>query len=575
MTGAANLLGTTGPPAASPRPTTPGDPLPGALAPDRAAPPEARAVSRPRRWAFLLLVLAITAGLIALGAAVLAPGGFGVIEVLLMLCLVANAPWLALSAATGLVGTAIRLAAPDPATVVLPLPRGAAEAPVTLRTVIAVPVRLEEMDDVLAPLATLLRGLDRAGASDRFAVAILSDTPDGPFAKDEAAAVARFAARHGAHRVLYRRRASNEGFKAGNVMDFLDRDAAGFDAMLLLDADSAMEAPLILRMVRAMGARPGLALVQATLAGRDADSPFARLTGLGHRPGSLTWSVGQAWWQGDEGPYWGHNALVRIAPFRAHARLDPLPDGSLILSHDHVEAARLHAAGWGVRVMPEDGGSAERHPANLATFLDRDRRWAAGNMQYRFLLRDRSLGALGRFQMLQAILHYLLAPLWFAMLPLAALNAALGAEGTPRGALLALLALGYAALHAPRFGGHLVTIRRAAPGARGVRVREALAESLFLLPFEAIAAADKTMTVLSHALGRPRPGWPAQERRARRVGWGEAASRLWPHAAVGAVILALLLASGSPFAVLVGFPAVAGLVLAIPFCVLTARPDAG
>ena len=52
--------------------------------------------------------------------------------------------------------------------------------------------------------------------------------------------------------------------------------------------------------------------------------------------------TGQAWWQGDEGPYWGHNAVIRIAPFRAHARLETLPDGSHILSHDQVEAILLH-----------------------------------------------------------------------------------------------------------------------------------------------------------------------------------------------------------------------------------------
>jgi membrane glycosyltransferase len=61
---------------------------------------------------------------------------------------------------------------------------------------------------------------------------------------------------------------------------------------------------------------------------------------------------------GPAGPFWGHNALIRIAPFREHCRLPTLPDGSAILSHDHVEAARLHAAGWAVRVVPEDGGSS-------------------------------------------------------------------------------------------------------------------------------------------------------------------------------------------------------------------------
>ncbi|WP_376099761.1 glucans biosynthesis glucosyltransferase MdoH [Roseomonas sp. CCTCC AB2023176] len=528
----------------------------------------------PRRWMFAALVATVTAGLLALGWHVLSAGGWSPWEVALFACLAANAPWLGLSAATGLLGLLIRCTASDPASVAVPLPRGALDAPVTLRTVLAVCVREELMDDVLGPLAALLRGLDRTGFGDRFGIAILSDTAAGPTADAEAEAVARFAARIGPDRVLYRRRIANTGFKAGNVMDFLERHADCFDLMLALDADSAMETPAVLRMVRTMQARPDLALLQSTIAGHRADSPFARLMGLGHRPGSLTWAVGQGWWQGDEGPFWGHNALLRIAPFRTHAHLPLLPDGRHILSHDHVEAALLHGAGWGVRVMPDDGGSYERHPPNLPVFLDRDRRWAAGNMQYRHLLRDRSLGALGRFQMLQAILHYALAPLWFAMLPLAALNAAFDAEGTPRGALVLLLLLSFAALHFPRLAGHAVTIGQASPGIRAARLREALAESGFLLLFDPVTAYDKTVTVLAHALGRPRAGWPSMQRSARRVGWGEAAARLWPHTLGGFLILGLLLASGSWFALLLGAPAVAGLVLAVPFSVLTARPDA-
>lgn len=43
--------------------------------------------------------------------------------------------------------------------------------------------------------------------------------------------------------VLYRRRAHNAGYKAGNLMDFLDSEAGrGFDFALILDADSLMEA---------------------------------------------------------------------------------------------------------------------------------------------------------------------------------------------------------------------------------------------------------------------------------------------------------------------------------------------
>ena len=89
--------------------------------------------------------------------------------------------------------------------------------------------------------------------------------------------------------------------------------------------------------------------------------------------------------------------------------------------------------------LPEDAGSSERHPPDLPALFNRDLRWAAGNLQYRHLLLRPEFGRLGRLQMLEAILHYALAPLRFAALPLAAVNAATGGgEGTPRGALLVL-----------------------------------------------------------------------------------------------------------------------------------------
>ena len=60
-----------------------------------------------------------------------------------------------------------------------------------------------------------------------------------------------------------------------------------------------------------------LAIAQHLTVGLPASSAFPRLFQFGMRAGMRVWSTGQDWWQGDEGPYWGHNALVRIGPFRA------------------------------------------------------------------------------------------------------------------------------------------------------------------------------------------------------------------------------------------------------------------
>ncbi|WP_144404321.1 glucans biosynthesis glucosyltransferase MdoH [Belnapia sp. F-4-1] len=525
---------------------------------------------RPRRRLMAALVAGLAAGLVALGWHVLAAGGWTVWEALILACLAVNAPWLGLAAATGLAGITTRLRARDPLAAVLPALRqpGWGETAITARTVLAVCVRLEDMAAVLPPLGALLAELRRPPAeSGCFRLAILSDTPDGAAAQAEAEAVARLAARFPPGAVHYRRRACNTGYKAGNLMDFLDHDAAG-EFLLLLDADSAMSAAAVRRLVRLMQADRRLAILQPTIQGHGAATRFAHAFGLGQRHGMRIWATGQAWWQGPEGAFWGHNALIRIAPFRAHARLPLLPGGEAILSHDLVEAALLHAAGWAVRVLPDDAGSFERHPPDLLACLDRDIRWARGNLQFRHLLRRPDLGRLGRLQMVQAILHYVLTPFWFALLPLAALNAATGGgEGTPRAGLLLLLAAGFVMLNLPKLAGHAEALLH--PGPRIRRLGPILREVATALAADAIMAAERTALILTSAI-RPSAGWASQQRDGRRLRPAATAWRLRASMATGLASLALLAAAG-PFPVLVAAPVWLPLLLAMPIVVRMAE----
>jgi membrane glycosyltransferase len=536
-----------------------------------------------RRALFAAFVLLLLVLLLALAWRVLAPGGWTGWEALILLCLAGTAPWAALCAANALTGFALLIGARDPPGVVLPAAAAAAAAraraaPPRLSTAIAVCVRDEDMAAVLPPLGRLLAGLPREDG--RFTLWILSDTRDPAAAAAEEAAVAAFraaAGRQDAARIRYRRRARNTGFKAGNVMDFLDHHAAGQDLMLCLDADSAMTPAAVLRLVACMEADPRLAIVQPLVVGRPATAAFPRLFQFGMRAGMRTWATGQAWWQGDEGPYWGHNAILRIAPFRAHCRLDPLPGGRAILSHDQVEAARLHAAGWKVCCLPEEDGSMEANPPALPEFMARDRRWAAGNMQYWALLRLPGLTAMGRWQLLQAILLFLGAPLWTGLLVLAALNAATGGAGeTPRGALLALALATWGMLHAPRLLGYAEVLLKPALAARygGRRafLRGALAEIGFTAVLDPVSTFDKALFLLALPFGGVRTGgWAPQNRADRGVAWADAARLLWPHTLSGAAVLALLLATAPP-AALWALPWAGGLLAAIPFCVWTASP---
>src|SRR3546814_12570340 len=100
---------------------------------------------------------------------------------------------------------------------------------------------------------------------------------------------------------------------------------------------------------------------------------------FGMRHGMRAYTTGSAWWQGDSGPYWGHNAILRLAPFIRHCRLPRLPGrpplGGEILSHDQVEAAMMRAAGYEVRVLPVEGRSEERRVGKGWVRTCRSRWW--------------------------------------------------------------------------------------------------------------------------------------------------------------------------------------------------------
>jgi membrane glycosyltransferase len=528
------------------------------------------------RPVFFAILLAGASALAWLMARVLAPGGWQPAEIALMACFLGIVPWLGVCLANALPGFVVLIAARNPPRAVLPVQGDIEAGPIALATAIAVTVRNEDMAQVLAPQRALLDGLDAAGAGDRFVLWVLSDTQDPAAAAAEEAELAAFrAADRTPARIRYRRRAANTGFKAGNVMDFLDHHAEGIDLVLMMDADSAMSAPAVLRLVRIMQADPRMGLVQNLTVGRPAAAAFPRLFQFGMRAGMRVWATGQAVWQGDEGPYWGHNAIFRAAAFRDHCRLEPLPDGSTILSHDQVEAARLRAAGWRVCVWAGEDGSQEANPPALPEFLHRDARWLAGNLQYRHLLRLPGFRWMGRWQLVQAIMMFVGAPLYVAVLALAATLAATGAAAdVPRGALAAI-ALGWtAALFSPKLLGYLEILLFPARSARyGGAWRFAAGAALefaFTLALNAIAELHKTLAMLRLALGR-RAGWLPQNRSDRGVGWGEAARMFWPHTLAGIAAFAGFAQAGWP-AVLWALPFAGGLLFAVPFCVLTADP---
>jgi membrane glycosyltransferase len=524
-----------------------------------------------RRRLFALIALAAASFLTLLLWRALAPGGWTGAKLVMFVSFLGTAPWTGICVANGLLGFLLLVFHRDPVRATFPIEDRLPFDGKPPRTAIALTVRNEDMATVLPTMRRLLDGLDRSGHGDRFRLCILSDTPDGPAAQAEAEAIAAFPA------AFYRRRAENTGFKAGNIMEFLDDHAAEFELMLVLDADSDMSPEAVLRLVRAMQSEPRLGIVQHLTVGTPAASAFPRLFQFGMRAGMRSWATGQAWWQDAAGPYWGHNAIVRIAPFREHCRLENLPDGSFILSHDQVEAARLAAAGWAVRVLADETGSWEGNPPTWPEFMQRDARWLAGNFQYFALLRLPGFAPMGRWQLVQAILLFAGAPLYLLFLLAAAWAAATDSISFPTGPVLAVTLAWPGMLYLPKLLAYLEILLSRQKSRRYLGRAHFLggiaAETVFTLLLDANAGVSKTLAMLRLALGA-KESWAAQSRSSLGVGWLHATRLLWPHTLIGTLVFAAFATAGwRP--VLWAIPFAGGLVVAIPFCVLTAHPKVG
>lgn len=525
-----------------------------------------------RRLVVCFIVLVVSTSLVGAVFETLAPGGWTVPKLLMLLTCAISAPWTGFCAANGLIGFFIRLwcpAVPPPLLV-----RGDPPS-----TAIVLTIRNEDMDLVLPPVRRLLDDLDGAFVGDAFSLFVLSDTKDPIIAAREEVAMEAFkAADPDPDRIRYRRRAENSGFKAGNIMDFLDHLAGDREVMLVLDADSEMTAEAVLRLVIALRDDPSLGIMQHLTVGLPANSAFPRLFQFGMRAGMRTWATALSWWQGDECVYWGHNAAIRIAPFREHCRLPPLPDGTPILSHDQVEAAILRGAGWGIRLLAEEDGSFEANPPALPEFMRRELRWVAGNFQYRHLLRLPNLRPMGRWQLIQAILLFgntsfnmlfLLAAVWAA--------ASDRTSGFPFGWAVTATMIWLGALYAPKWLGYLEVLvspaKREMYGGLALLAQGVALETLFTLTLDAVTLWAKTTAAVTSIIGRS-TGWIPQNRFGRGVPWKEATLLLWPQTLLGIAAFAGFWRAGWT-AVFWATPFVGGMVLAIPFCVLTAAPEVG
>ena len=529
---------------------------------------------------FLLLAAAL--------AIVLGAGGWTLIDALILLCFLIAAPWSVLGFWNAMIGLWL-LHGPGPRNAldqVAPY-AGAGDrlSALAARTAVLMTLRNEDPGRAFLRLAAVKASLDATGQGAHFSYFALSDTSEAVVAVQEDALFAQWQQSAGTDgaRVHYRRRDDNAGYKAGNVRDFCARWGGDFDFMLPLDADSLMAGATILRMVRIMEAYPKLGLLQSLVVGTPAQSAFARIFQFGMRHGMRAYTMGSAWWAGDCGPFWGHNALVRIAPFAAHCDLPVLPGGGplggQILSHDQLEAVLLRRAGFEVRVLPEETGSYEDNPPTILEFTRRDLRWCQGNMQYWRLLGMPGLKFMSRFQLLWAIMMFVGIPAWTLIIALVALKGVFpkGAAEFPAGLALGVYGAFLLMYLAPKLAGFLdIALSQGELARYGGGWRFAagcVTELLFSFLLGAVTTFRTALFMLGLLFGRT-VGWSGQSRDAHALSWETALKGLWPQTLFGVIVLALYWHI-SPALALWSLPLTAGFVLAVPYAVLTSSPWLG
>ncbi|TXN78526.1 glucans biosynthesis glucosyltransferase MdoH [Methylobacterium sp. WL8] len=464
------------------------------------------------------------------------------------------------------------------------------------RTAAVVAIHAEDPVAVFSALRVMARSLARdavdGGDIDLF---VLSDTRDGAIAAVEEHEFARIQAWRetagpGIPEIRYRRRTENVGRKAGNIAEFTRTYGPEYDFMIVLDADSLMSGATMRRLARLMEESPATGLIQTVSYAAGRDTLFARIQQFAVRLYAPLALRCLETWQGPEGSYWGHNAILRIAAFADHAQLPVLPGraplGGEILCHDIVEGGMLVRAGWEVRLLPEMGGTWEEMPTNLVDLLGRERRWCQGNMQHLRVLPWPGLKAASRWHLAVGIVSYAMLPLWIAYLVagawLAARTGELGLLGyglTGAGAAAhALAALTVTVLALPKLLslGHALADkgrRDAFGGTRALLASAALEQAIWVLlwPVMTLFTAG---AVISTFFGRV-VRWDAQARDDRKVSWAEACRLQADALVVGALAGLALALVGDPWLALWLSPVVIALLTSPAQSVLTSRADLG
>ncbi len=469
-----------------------------------------------------------------------------------------------------------------------------------VNTAIVIPIYNEDVIRVYEGIRVMWESLKAAGQLGRFDIFILSDSTDpGKWVQEEMRWFEMARELGGLGRIHYRRRTINREKKSGNIRDFCNAWGSRFRYMVVLDADSVMAGRTLVSLVRLMEANPTVGLIQTVPGLINNESLFGRLQQFASRLFGPLFSAGLNYWVQDGGNYWGHNAIIRVDPFMHNCDLPMLPGkkpfGGHILSHDFVEAALLRREDWEVWLAWDLDGSWEEGPQSLSDFAARDRRWCQGNLQHSLLLLAKGLRGISRVHLILGILAYLASPLWLAFMlvyawikfhkknltdlsdiPAASATSFLkGLSMAEHGLLVFGISMGI--IFAPKIFAladlALSPARRAGFGGWWRAALSVLLETVVSALQAPIMMLFHTQFVLTNLLGRE-VMWAPQNRAAGGTGWVDAWKAHWWHTAAGlgfGVFAWIWLRDSFWWFV----PVLAGLVLSIPFSVVSSRRGPG
>ncbi len=471
--------------------------------------------------------------------------------------------------------------------------------PSDVRTAILIPICNEDADRVFAGLQVTYQSLQATGNLQAFDFFVLSDTGNPDLWVAEEIAWATLCKTLGAfNRIFYRHRRINVKRKSGNIADFCRRWGRNYRYMIVFDADSIMSGTTLVRMVQMMERNPRVGILQTAPMAVNRESLIARVQQFSNHVYGQMFVAGLHYTQLGDSHFWGHNAIIRVAPFIEHCGLPQLPGkpplGGEILSHDFVEAALMRKAGWEVWLAYGLGGSYEEIPPTLLEELTRDRRWCQGNLQHLRLLFTKGLFPAHRALFLHGAMAYGSALFWFLFLAFSTSEAIYEAVREPvyfpQGRTLfpdwpvwhpqwalTLLATTAVILFLPKLLSVLVIIikqRRARLFGGPVRFfLSVMAEVLFSSMFAPVRMLFHSKFVFVTLLGR-QVGWGSPQRSDRGTGWLEALRFHGTGMVIGLLWAAALFVYNRSF-FWWNTPIFIPLILSIPLSVWSSRASIG